>query len=301
MRFVTFRDAGVQRAGVLLGDASSGTDSVFDLSANCMSAALGGVEPQVADLVGAGLDQIAAAITRHGLREEARLARGDVSLMAPISRPRRIIGIAHNYRDAIRERGIETPVGPVVFIKNTDTVIGPDAPVVLPKGIGGVTYEAELAVVIGKAGRDIGVADALSYIVAGGVFNDISASELIRRDGSFDRGKNLPTFGPFGPFIATVDEIGNLQQLAVRFEMNGSLLQDSNTGEMLFGVAELVAILSRKYRLEVGDVIATGTPAGVAPVRKPPTWIHPGALMCASVEGLGRLCNPVIEGAAFNG
>ncbi|MGP1679543.1 MAG: fumarylacetoacetate hydrolase family protein [Burkholderiales bacterium] len=281
------------------------------------------------------MDQIAAAIARHGLREEARFARGDVSLMAPISHPRRIIGIAHNYLDAIRERGIETPVEPVVFIKNPDTVIGPDAPVVLPEGIGGVTYEAELAVVIGKAGRDIGVADALSYVVAGGVFNDISASELIRRDGSFVRGKNLPTFGPFGPFIATVDEIGNLQQLAVQFEMNGSLLQDSNTAEMLFGVAELVAILSRKYRLEVGDVIATGTPAGVAPARTPrrydrgcavprlpfrarssmtpstttanapartpPTWIHPGALMCASVEGLGRLCNPVIKGAAFNG
>lgn len=301
MRFVTFAQAGVQRAGVLLGDASSGSDAVFDLAADCMRAALGGVAPQLGDLVGAGLDRIAAAIERHGLREEARLARSDVSLMAPIPRPRRIIGIAHNYRDAIRERGIQSPAAPVVFVKKPETVIGPDAPVVLPAGIGGVTYEAELAVVIGRSGQDIGVAQALSYVVAGGVFNDISASELIRKDGGFDRGKNLPTFGPFGPFLATVDEIGDLQQLAVKFEMNGALLQDSTTAEMLFGVAELVSILSRAYRLEAGDVIATGTPAGVAPVRKPPTWITPGAHMCASVEGLGRLCNPIVEGAAFDG
>ena len=301
MRFVTFSKDGAARAGVLVGDASRTTDSVFDLAADAMAAALGGVEPQVGRLVDAGLDRIVASITRHGLREEARFSLGDVSLLAPIPRPRRIIGIAHNYRDAIRERGIEPPSAPVVFIKHSETVIGPNVPVRLPAGIGGVTYEAELAVVIGKSGRNIELADALSHVVAAATINDVSASELIKKDGNFDRGKNFPTFGPFGPYLATVDEVGDLQRLAVHFEMEGVTLQDSNTAQMLFPVAELIAILSRDGPLEVGDVIATGTPAGVAAVRKPPTWLRPGTKMQASVERLGTLSNPIIEGEPFSG
>jgi 2,4-didehydro-3-deoxy-L-rhamnonate hydrolase len=301
MRFVTFCHHGVERAGVLVGDGSAESDSVFDLAHRSMVAALGGAEPQVGALIETGLDRIAAAIERHGLREEARLTLSDITLKAPVPRPRRILGIAHNYRDAIRERGIEPPAAPVVFDKHPDTVIGPGAAVVLPAGIGGVTYEAELAVVIGTGGRDIKVSEALSHVVAAAVFNDISASELIRKDGRFDRGKNLPTFGPFGPFLATLDELGDVQRLRVAFEMDDVKLQDSSTAEMLFGVAELVAILSRATALEPGDVIATGTPAGVAPVRQPHTWIHPGARLCASVEGLGTLRNPVIEGTDFHG
>lgn len=301
MRFVTFILDGRPRAGVLVGDASSPNDAVFDLAADCMAPALGSVEPQVGRLISAGLDEVAVSIDRHGLRDEARRLLGDVSLLAPIPRPRRIIGIAHNYRDAIRERGIEPPAAPVVFIKHPETVVGPNVPVALPAGIGGVTYEAELAVVIGRAGRNIPVAEALAHVVGAATFNDISASELIRKDGNFERGKNFPTFGPLGPYLATVDELGDLQQLAVRFEMDGAILQDSNTSQMLFSVAELVSILSREASLEVGDLIATGTPAGVAPVRKPPTWLRPGATMRASVEGLGELSNPIVEGEPFSG
>jgi len=301
VRFVTFSKDGAARAGVLVGDAAGAADSVFDLGADSMQAALGGIEPQVASLVAAGLDRIATSIAQHGLREGARLRLGDVSLLAPIPRPRRIIGIAHNYRDAIRERGIEPPRAPVVFIKKPETVIGPNVPVVLPAGIGGVTYEAELAVVIGTRGRGISVDRALSHVVAAVAFNDVSASELIKKDGNFDRGKNFPTFGPLGPYLATVDEVGYLQQLAVRFEMDGVTLQESNTAQMLFSVAELLAFLSRDEALEVGDIIATGTPAGVAPVRKPPTWLRPGGSMSVSVQGLGTLTNPIVEGAPFSG
>jgi len=301
VRFVTFIRADTARAGVLVGDASSPDDSVFDLAADCMAPALEGHAPQVGSLVGAGLDRIASSIARHGLREEARLRLGEVSLVAPIPRPRRIIGIAHNYRDAIRERGMEPPGAPVVFIKHPETVIGPHAPVRLPVGIGGVTYEAELAVVIGKAGRNIDVESALTHVVAAATFNDVSASELIKKEGRFDRGKNFPTFGPMGPFLATVDELGDLQQLRVRFEMDGVTLQDSTTAQMLFSVADLIAILSRDEPLEVGDVIATGTPAGVAAVRKPPTWLRPGATMSASVSGLGTLSNPIVEGEPWGG
>jgi len=301
VRFVTFSKDGVARAGVLVGDAASAADSVFDLAADGMQAALGGIEPQVSSLVAAGLDRVTEALAQHGLHETARLRLSEVSLLAPIPRPRRIIGIAHNYRDAIRERGIEPPGAPVVFIKKPDTVIGPNVPVVLPAGIGGVTYEAELAVVIGKRGRSIPVDRALSHVVAAAAFNDVSASELIKKDGNFDRGKNFPTFGPFGPYLATVDEVGQLQQLAIRFEMDGVTLQDSNTVQMLFSIAELIAFLSRDEALEVGDIIATGTPAGVAPVRKPPTWLRPGGSMSVSVQALGTLTNPIVEGAPFRG
>jgi 2,4-diketo-3-deoxy-L-fuconate hydrolase len=301
VRFVTFTRADTARAGVLVGDASSPDDSVFDLAADCMAAALEGHAPQVSRLVAAGLDRIASSIARHGLHEGARLRLGEVSLLAPIPRPRRIIGIAHNYRDAIRERGMEPPGAPVVFVKHPETVIGPNATVRLPVGIGGVTYEAELAVVIGKAGRNIDVANALTHVVAAATFNDVSASELIKKDGRFDRGKNFPTFGPLGPFLATVDELGDLQQLRVRFEMDGVTLQDSSTAQMLFSVADLTAFLSRDEPLEVGDIIATGTPAGVAAVRKPPTWLRPGATMSAAVSGLGTLSNPIAEGEPWGG
>jgi 2,4-diketo-3-deoxy-L-fuconate hydrolase len=300
LRFVTFSKDGFTRAGVLSGDASNDTDCIFDLSDSSMRSALGGVEPQMSDFVQFGLVLLADSIAKHGLSEAARLRLSQVSLKAPIPCPRRIIGVAHNYRDAIHERGIDPPSNPVLFSKNPETVIGPNAPVVLPVGVGGVTYEAELAVVIGKAGHNIKVVDALSHVAAVTAINDVSASELIRRDGYFDRGKNFPTFAPFGPYLATMDEFLDLQKLAIRFEMDGIVLQDSNTSQMLFSVVDLISILSQSESLEVGDVIATGTPAGVAAVRDPPTWLRNGSCMSVSVEGLGKLTNPIVDGDSFD-
>jgi 2,4-diketo-3-deoxy-L-fuconate hydrolase len=299
LRLVTFTKDGFSRAGVLEGDATSAQDSVFDLASASMQAVLGGIEPQLDSLIDADLDRLRESLATYGLPEEARFRLADVKLLAPIPRPRRIIGIAHNYRDAILERGIEPPRHPIVFIKNPETVIGPNATVVLPAGVGGVTYEAELAVVIGKTGRNIDVADALSHVVAAAAINDVSASEIIKIDGHFNRGKNFPTFAPFGPYLATIDELPDIQRLRILFEMDGIALQDSSTAQMLFSVAELISILSREGSLEVGDVIATGTPAGVAAVRNPPTWLRPGVHMSVSVEGLGTLTNSIIEGEPF--
>lgn len=301
MKFVTFRQADVVRAGVLEGDASGANDAVFDLAHDAMRPALDGVEPQVGALLRAGLADVVKTIAAHGLAPSAMLPIADVNLMAPIPHPRRIFGFAHNYHDALAERGMQPPAEPVLFMKHSETVIGPGQAIVLPKGIGGVTYEAELAIVIGRKASKVSKERALDHVAAYGVFNDVSASELIRSDGHFNRGKNIPTFGPFGPFIASSDEVPDPHALRVGLSVDGKVLQSGSTRDMLFDIPMLISFLSDLGTLEAGDVIATGTPAGVAPVQKPPTWLQPGTTVHTWVEGLGNLINPVIEGAAFNG
>jgi len=279
-----------------VGDGSGADDQIVDLGSQALRDVIGGLRPQIADFVAHGLGQVASAIEHARIPDEARLSLQEVRLLAPIPKPSRIVGAAHNYRDAIAERGMQPPDEPVIFVKNSETIVGPGDAVVLPPGIGGVTYEAELAAIIGTPADKVPEARALECVAGYAVFNDISASEIIKADGNFARGKNLPTFGPFGPFIATADEVPDPHALRIGLSVDGEVLQESSTSEMLFGVAELVSFVSRHIPLAPGDVIATGTPAGVAPVRKPPTWLRPGTTLTAWVEGLGTLVNPVTEG-----
>ena len=199
MKFVTFNEKDFTRAGVLLGYGVSGTDRIVDLAHPSMRRALLGTPPRMQALIEAGLPDLVASIGAHGLMEAAKLPRDAVTLMAPLPEPRNIFGIAHNYRDALAERGMPPPDKPVLFMKAPRTITGPGQPIVLPAGIGGVTYEAELAAVIGSRADKVGKDRALDHVVAYGCFNDISASEIIKADGHFDRGKNFPTFGPFWP------------------------------------------------------------------------------------------------------
>ncbi len=304
MRFVTFRKRGKAaspRAGLLVGDGASPDDVVVDLAHPSMRPALGGVLPDMAAFFAAGFNSIRHGIIAHGLAEPARLPLGSVRLLAPLPAPNRIYGLAFNFTDALAERGMAHPAEPVLFMKKGSTVIGPGEAIVLPAAIGGVTYEAELAAVIGTRAERVSRAEALRHVAGYTIMNDVSASEMIRRDGTFDRGKNLPTFGPMGPYLATVDEIPDPQALTVRLDVDGRVLQDGTTSTMLFDLAALIVFLSARAPLEPGDVIATGTPAGVAPVRRPPTWLQPGTVVRAQVEGLGSLSNSVTEGAAFDG
>ncbi|WP_375463931.1 fumarylacetoacetate hydrolase family protein [uncultured Methylobacterium sp.] len=300
MRFVTFTKDGAERAGILLGDAAGPDDVVVDLAHPLMQPALAGRAPRVMDLIHSGLADAAARLHDHGTPEAARLPLRSVRLLAPLPAPRRIFGIAHNYVDALAERGAPHPAEPFLFMKEPWTVIGPGEPVVLPPGIGGCTYESEIAAVIGRRADAVSAQDALAHVCAYGVFNDVSASGLIRREG-FGPGKNVATFGPFGPYIATSDEVSDPQALRIGLSIDGVVLQDSTTARMLFTVADLVAHLSQRTALEPGDVIATGTPAGIAALREPPAWIRPGTTMTAWVEGLGALVNPVVAGDASSG
>ncbi len=295
MKFVSFSTKDFVRAGVLLQDDSGGGDQIVDLAHPSMREALRDSKPQIQALIDTGLAGAVVRIGAHGMAEEAKLPLDAVTLMAPLPKPRRIFGIAHNYRDALAERGMAPPDKPVLFMKAPRTITGNGAPIILPGGIGGVTYEAELAAVIGTRAEKVSKARALDHVVAYGCFNDISASEMIKADGHFNRGKNFETFGPFGPYLASRDEVKDPHALTVSLKVDGHPLQSGSTKNMLFDVADLVAYLSTLQVLEPGDIIATGTPAGVAALHKPPAWLKPGSTVEVEVEGLGRLHNPIIE------
>lgn len=301
MKFVTFSESGRARAGVLIGDGAGPMDHVVDLAHPAMHPALDGIEPQMQSLLDAGLPGIIQAIEAHGLIGKAELPLASVDLLAPLPRPRRIFGIAHNYRDALAERGMPPPREPVLFMKAPGTIIGPGEAIVLPAGIGGVTYEAELAAVIGTHAERVSRDQALGHVAAYGCFNDISASDVIKADGRFDRGKNFTTFGPFGPFLVSSDDVADPLALQVTLQVDSRELQHGSTSNMMFGVADLVSWLSHRQPLAPGDIIATGTPAGVAALHKPPAWLKPGSIVDMQVEGLGRLVNPIIEGPAPHG
>ena len=298
MKFVTFSAQGVARAGVLLGDGGGAADEVVDLAHASMRGAMRDVAPQLQAMIEAGLPGVVHSINAHGLAEAATLPLETVTLLAPLPAPRRIFGIAHNYRDALAERGMALPENPVLFMKAPRTIAGPEQNVILPAGIGGVTWEAELAAVIGLRAENVAKDRALDHVAAYGCFNDISASEIIKTDGHFDRGKNFPTFGPFGPFLASSDEVPDPHALRVTLKVDGHMMQSGSTRDMLFGVADLICYLSARQPLEPGDIIATGTPAGVAGMHKPPAWLKPGSTVEVEVEGLGRLTNPITEGPA---
>jgi 2,4-diketo-3-deoxy-L-fuconate hydrolase len=298
MKFVSFSAQGVVRAGVLLGDGSGANDGIIDLAHPTMRDALRGVAPQLQAMIEAGLPDVVKNIGAHRLSEAAKLPLHSVTLTAPLPQARRIYGIAHNYRDALAERGMALPKEPVLFMKAPRTIAASGENVILPAGIGGVTWEAELAAVIGRRADNVAKDRALDHVAGYGCFNDISASEIIKADGHFDRGKNFATFGPFGPFLASSDEVPDPHALAVTLKVDGLTMQSGSTRNMLFGVADLICYLSARQPLEPGDIIATGTPAGVAAMHKPPAWLKPGSLVEVEVEGLGRLVNPITEGTA---
>lgn len=230
---------------------------------------------------------------------ETTFALDQVHLLAPIPRPGKVIGIGLNYRDHARESGMAIPTKPIVFAKFSSSVIGPyDTIHVMPHVSQRVDYEAELGVVIGKPAHHVSVDDALDHIFGYTVINDVSARD-IQLDPEYGKqwvlGKSLDTFCPMGPAVVTRNEIENVQDLAVRATLNGDLLQDGNTRDMIFDVATLVSYLSQGMTLEPGDVIATGTPKGVGQSRTPPVFLKKGDVIQVEVGQLGKLINAVEE------
>jgi len=216
-----------------------------------------------------------------------------VQLLVPVPRPGKIICIGLNYRDHAAESGMEIPKSPVIFSKFSSCAIGPNAPIVIPKESTQTDYEAELAVIIGRYARNVSQQNALDYVFGYSNFNDVSARDFQFADGQWQRGKSCETFAPMGAFIATADEITDPQDLSIKLRLNGETMQDSNTCQMVFGVAQLIEFLSRHITLEPGDVIATGTPPGVGFARKPPVYLKKGDIVDVEIKGLGVLSNPV--------
>jgi 5-carboxymethyl-2-hydroxymuconate isomerase len=259
---------------------------------------LGAGVPATIEALLAGGDSALAA-----LRAAAGVAAGtsglepsSVRLLAPVPRPGKVIAVGLNYFDHAREGGVEPPAEPMLFAKFTTSVVGPGAIVAWdPDLTGSVDLEAELGVVIGRTARRVSEADALSHVLGYTCINDVSARDLQRSDKQFVRAKSLDTFCPMGPVIVTTDEIPDPQRLAIRSFLGDRVAQDSDTSQMIFGVARLVAFCSRAFTLEPGDVIATGTPSGVLVYRDPPERLRDGDVMTIEIEGIGRLTNPCRE------
>jgi 2,4-didehydro-3-deoxy-L-rhamnonate hydrolase len=214
-------------------------------------------------------------------------------LRAPIPRPEKVIGVGLNYRDHAAESGAAIPDEPMLFAKYANSVVGPGADVVVPAVADEPDFEAELGVVIGRRARDVSEADALDHVAGYTCMNDVSARDLQRASSQWMLGKAIDTFLPCGPWLVTADEIPDPQTLAIRCCVNGETMQDSSTANMAFGVATLVAFISRTITLEPGDLIATGTPPGVGMARTPPRWLRDGDEMTVEIERIGSLTNVV--------
>ena len=210
------------------------------------------------------------------------------------SEPRKIICVGLNYRDHAAEQGADLPAEPLLFAKFANALRGPGDPIVIPKEARHVDAEAELVVVIAREGRRVSRDDALDLVAGYTCANDVTERHFQSNDGQWLRAKSFDSFCPLGPEVVSVDEIGDAGDLAIVQRVNGEALQDSRTSELIFGIRELVAHASTVFTLEPGDLILTGTPAGVGVHREPPVSLKPGDEVEVEIERIGVLRNPVV-------
>jgi 2-keto-4-pentenoate hydratase/2-oxohepta-3-ene-1,7-dioic acid hydratase in catechol pathway len=228
------------------------------------------------------------------VREKATVKLSSVEILAPVASPPKIICLGLNYRDHAAEQNASLPSEPIIFMKPYTAVIGPNEPIVKPAFVKELDYEAELAIIIGKRGKDIAVGDAKEHIFGYTCFNDVSARDIQFKDKQWTRGKSFDTFAPMGPGITTTDQMGDPTNLWIRTKVNGELRQDSSTSNMVFNVYQIVHQLSRVMTLEPCDVIATGTPAGVGFAMKPKAkFLSAGDVVEIEIENIGVLRNKV--------
>lgn len=245
------------------------------------------------------LERTAAGIKAGGNvegpeREQVVYREADVRLEAPLARPGKLICVMFNYHDALRARGMAVPEEPRIAGKYSNAVTGPFDSVVLPKMARAVRYEAELAVVIGSNCRKVSEERAYEVIAGYTVVNDVSATDLVKKDGQALRGKSFDSFAPMGPYLVTTDEIADPHNLVVRLELNGRLLVDSNTSEMAYRIPQLIAFLSEVFTLEAGDVVATGAPGDLPFLEGEMVYLRPGDVMVTEVDSVGAMRNPVV-------
>lgn len=219
--------------------------------------------------------------------------RDEVKLGSPVMNPRRIICLSHNYYDFCEETGNPIPPEPRIFSKYFNSICGPDDPILYPKQTKCLGYEVELAIVIGKKGRYVPLEKAYDYVAGYTMLNDVSASDLTGMDKQVTRGKTFDNFAPCGPTLVTKDEVPDPHSLDVRLFVNGVELQSSNTNKLIYNVPKLVSFLSEVFTLMPGDIIATGTPGGLAKDRRPTTYMKVGDVCTLKVDILGELTNVI--------
>ena len=215
--------------------------------------------------------------------------------MLPIERPGKIVCVGLNYRDHAEEQGVELPAEPLLFAKWPNALVGPGDPIVIPPSVQKADYEAELGVVIGARVKRVSRENALEAVRGYVCANDVSARDLQFADGQWTRGKSVDTFCPVGPLVPA-SEIADPQALRIRAIVSGEVLQDSTTANLIFGIDEVIAHVTKTMTLEPGDLVLTGTPAGVGVFRDPQRLLRPGDEVTIEIEGIGELTNPVVAG-----
>lgn len=223
-----------------------------------------------------------------------RMPADAVRLDAPLKEPKKFLCIGLNYREHAKEAGAEIPAVPVFFNKFATSIIGPDGDIEHTPMTKELDYEIELGIVIGRRAKNVPVAEAGAYVYGYTIVNDVSARDLQHSDGQWVKGKALDTYAPIGPCLVTHDEISLPENLRIALSVNGDLRQCSNTGDMIFGTCELISYLSSLLTLEPGDIIASGTPSGIGAKLDPPTFLQPGDLVRAEIEGIGFIENRVV-------
>lgn len=235
-----------------------------------------------------------STINRDATQQGIVYAIDHVSLLPPILRPSKVICLGLNYRDHAAEAGMAVPEYPVLFHKVAGSLIGHNQPIVIPRISSQIDYEGELAIIIGRRGKYIAEDEAYSYIAGYTVANDVSARDLQFRTSQWTTGKMLDTFGPLGPALVTRDEVPDPHILSIKTTLNGQVLQDGNTADMIFRVPFIIKYTSEIVTLEPGDVIMTGTPAGIGNTRTPQVFMKPGDTVTVEIGHLGKLTNPVV-------
>jgi 2-keto-4-pentenoate hydratase/2-oxohepta-3-ene-1,7-dioic acid hydratase in catechol pathway len=278
MRVVAFAVADGPHLGTVVGE------EIADVTA----AAPGLPRDLPSLLAGAGLDAL-----RHV--DGPRRPLAGVALLAPVARPPKLLAIGLNYRDHVAETGREPPSHQLWFNKQSTCVVGPGSPIEVPRASEQVDYEGELGIVIGRRCRHVPAGRAREVVAGWLVVNDVSVRDWQYRSPTFTMGKSWDTHGPIGPWMVTDDEVDDPHDLRIRTTVNGELRQDGRTADMVFDCWEMIEHLSTAFTLEPGDIISTGTPAGVGMARHPPAWLRAGDTVRIEIDAIGALENPVID------
>ncbi len=281
MKLVRFRRNGQSSLGVLTADEASVLDlTEVSPSGDSMTAALA-VGPEFLS----GAERLARSGQPIPLRE--------VVLLQPISDPPKILCIGQNYRDHCEEQNQPLPTSPILFAKYSNTLTDPGGVIKLPGVSEQIDYEAEMAVVIGRTCKNVAATDALSFVAGFMCANDVTARDIQKGDKQWVRGKSIDTFFPTGPWLVTLDEVEDPHALDIWCKVNGTVMQTSNTRNLVFNVNQIIAHLSQTITLQPGDIISTGTPGGVGVYRTPPLFLRSGDVVQVGIQKLGVLTNHV--------
>jgi len=277
MRLIRFGPRGAEKPGLLQGDHIVDLRKIF---------------PEMPDIgesfFANGWIEKISQVSEPGQKIKVRLG-------CPVHRPSKIICLGKNYAEHAKEGGFEKPGKPLIFCKSPNALNGPFDPIIMPKSSEQVDWEVELALVIGRKGKRIKKSEALDYIAGYTVMNDVSGRDVQFADTQWFRGKSFDSFAPLGPALVTGDEIGNIHNLGLTAKVNGKIMQDGNTGEMIFGIHDIIENISEDITLMPGDIISTGTPSGVGIFRDPPVTLKSGDVVECRIEKIGSILNRCIS------